>query len=158
MLSIQEAEELLKINRDDLSEEVSKQPELFYEVARNMVMAISLRDEASDILDKVDAESDALIRLKAERGGEKVTEAKIKQAVILDPEHVKASNNYLRAKNEVDRWSILKESFMQRANMLRELAGLTIAGYMVSTVTSKDSSVVSEARYQESKKRLRDRA
>ena len=150
---IEKAEALLRIDKDELDREVMQQPEIFYNVAKELVMAISLRDASSDKLDLVDAEIDADIRANST---EKLTEAKIKQMIIRDEEHIKASEDYLLSKNLVDRWAILKEAFVQRATMLRELASLTIAGFVVTSTVGQGSFVGREAKYEESRKRLRD--
>lgn len=123
----EEFKDYLKINPDELDEELIRQPGIFGTVAEEAVLAGAVRDKAKEALATVDAELNVELRKKLEKTEErKPSEAMIANAVLLDKRHAEAQDNYLNAKREADLWFNLKEAFNMRSYMLRDLAGLQV--------------------------------
>lgn len=151
-LTLKAAEELLRIERSLLDEECRTQAEVFYRIASNYTIAVSRRDAEKDKLVGVDAEVADNYRREAELNNKKMTEGKLKELVQLDPRHKKAFISYSDCKLEADKWGILKDSFLQRATMLKELCGLYISGYFADVIVKGDDNT-REVRYKVDRKR-----
>jgi hypothetical protein len=135
----------LKIDENELDEEMLRQPFLFHELARSHVMAISRRDAAKEELATVDAQLAKEFRDKAARADEKMTEAKLTDMVLLDPRHKEAFEHFSELKLEADRLWADREAFEQRGKMLRELGGLFVAGYFDRVSVKKGKQDVRNA-------------
>lgn len=121
--------EKIKIDRNTLDEDVIQQPILYQEVSELYVMAMSERDSAKDALAKTDAEIAHELRAKWAANGEKGTEAKLEEEILLAPKHIVAHAYWSTLVRRASYLGAMKESFDQRGKMLRELAALYIAGY-----------------------------
>jgi hypothetical protein len=140
---ITQLEELLKINTLDLDQALIEQPEAFYRISQAYTQAVSIRDQAHENCKRVDAEVDLAIRDHLAQQGLKTTEKVIDSEVKTNDDHIEAYREYLEAKTTAEKLQALKESFIQRSYMLRELCGLHISGYSVadSSVRSTDGLV-----------------
>jgi len=150
----------LQIDKHDLDEELIRQPDLFYKVSEQLVLAISQRDAAKKDLEKELAEADEEIRRKARDKGEKITESAITARKQLDDGVIKMENRLSALNLQVGKLSALKESFAQRSHVLRDLRELYIANYYGSGEAQQDR----EQRYNrarkamdEERKRIRNR-
>ncbi len=117
----------LAISEEDLNSCLIEQPELFFSVADAYAYASAERDAAKLALEEVMSELDQQLRLKAAKDEEKVTEASLGRHLATLPRVQKAQREFLECKADADEWGALKEAFVQRSFMLRELVALYIA-------------------------------
>lgn len=133
--------ERLIIDKNNLDNEVVQQPELYRKAGRAAAMAASVRDLAKYEMEAACAEADARIRAAMGREGEKVTEALVKARVLLDKTYRAAQRRYLDARLAADNAEVDKESFAQRAWMMKEIVSLHNANYYADatiTATARD--------------------
>lgn len=128
-LDIKEFQDYLKIDQGALDREIVQQPSLFFRVSEEYAKAQGHRDYLKEMLARVDAEVAHECRAKIEKDGERATDAKVSAAVLLHKDHVKAFKGYNNAKENVDMLSALKDAFVQRGYMLRELCSLYVSNY-----------------------------
>lgn len=126
---IAEFRDLLLIDKNRLDEHLQEQAEIFYRIADALAQAQSVRDKAKEDISITDAQLNLQFRKDLEEEGTKVTDAKINAMVQDDDEHHAAFNEYMDAKEQADKLSAMREAWMQRSYMLRELVGLFISGY-----------------------------
>ena len=126
---LDEARELLMIDKHSLDIECQTQADIFFNVSENAVLVVSKRDAAKEFMSQEDARVANSIRIHAEKAGEKLTEAKLQQMITTHPDHIQVTSDYMKAKLEADNWNILKESFLMKASMLKELCALYINKY-----------------------------
>ena len=119
----------LSIDENALDEAWIRHPDLFYRVARELVMAISKRDQAKINKEEAEARADARIRHDAEVSDEKVTESAVKSKKQLDPKVQAAENELAVLSERVGLLSALKESYIQRSYALKSLVELHTTGY-----------------------------
>lgn len=119
----------IRIDRDILGDELIRNAQDFHHAGEGFAMATGRRDQAKSKLEKTMAEVDNDIRDNAAAEDEKLTEALIKQRVTKDQDYQRAMKVYLSACLEADRWEILRNSYRQRAEMLKALVQLHMAGY-----------------------------
>lgn len=118
----------LRIDRDNLDDEVSRHAEYYEKVAEIHVLAIAAHDALSQDLDEAIVREDPKVRERlAEEGKKTPTETAVKNAIKDSPKIQKLAREVLSAKLRVDRAAVLKESFGQRSYMLKELVGLYIS-------------------------------
>lgn len=121
MEDIEKYESVLAIEEDSIDIACKQQAELFRMVGKNHVEAIDIRNRINNELEKLTAMKDEYIRAKAISTGEKLTENAIKNRIICDKEVIKKNDQLLLAQREVNDWGNLKDSYIQRANMLEEM-------------------------------------
>lgn len=112
----------LKINKEDIDEELIAQSQHFWHVAEAHERAVSQMDKAKLDLDIVEVELDKEIRERMLADGEKITEKQVEAALKREDEWFKSSEAYLKAKATAGRWSALRESYRHRRDMLIELS------------------------------------
>lgn len=149
-------EELLKIDKNGLDEAIIEQPEAFYEISQAYVFSVSLRDKAAEELKQIDAQVDLEIREEFEKLGKKVTEKIVDSEVRSSDDHCKAYQHYLDCKSDAEKLLALKESFIQRSYMLRELCGLYISGYGISDSSIRSDSDMKSERVDRKAKAMKD--
>ena len=137
MIDIKEFKGFLKIDRGDLDNEIVQHASLFFEVSEACVEAKAEADTLKEEVATIDAELASKHRIRLEKNG-KATDAQVKSAVQQDPKHDKAHCAYIDAKELADKLSALQESFRQRGQMLRELAGLYVTQYFQKSSVSLD--------------------
>lgn len=115
------------VNEIDLDEALIKQPELFYNVADALAIAMSERDGAKLDFESAVAEEDGRLRVQAERKEEKLTEAGIRQLLAANPKLQELESNRLRKKLQADRWEALHAAYKQRSYALSALNDRAVA-------------------------------
>lgn len=121
-----EYREALKIDRDALDDCLVEQPELFYHVSENYVVAVSERDGAKLDLEEAIAEEDQKVRATQSNKDKKdrMTEGAIYNSIITMPRIKKLNDAFLSSKTEADLWGALEKAYSQRLSALRELVAL----------------------------------
>jgi len=152
-----EFEAALTIDKHDLDTELVSQADLFYRVAQQYAEAASRKDQAYENLKRVDADLNLQLREEFEVAKKKTTEASLSAHALIDPAHSTAFKEWLTAKEQADKAGHLKEAFIQRSYMLRDLAQLYIAGYYSEKSVSADDTTSKEAVYKKRKNRLSER-
>ena len=132
-MSLQEAQDNLKIDKDALDLVCITHAELFGEVADRHTRAVSERDFKKDALSTAYSEIESEIRSKAAEKGDKITEKAIAAQVLLSDEYLEANEEYLNEKKEADLWANKKEAFMQKSSMIKRLCDLYLAGYYTTS-------------------------
>ena len=132
LITLEEARELLTIDKNQLDEVCLTHANTFDDVADRHAQAVGDRDYAKDELSQVYAKTLNKLRQAASEKGEKLTDKAAEAAAHLDKAYLKANEEYLEAKLEADRWSIKKDSFLQRSSMIKRLCDLHQSGYYTS--------------------------
>ncbi|MCK5642276.1 MAG: hypothetical protein KAJ19_15830 [Gammaproteobacteria bacterium] len=132
LITLEEARDLLTIDKNQLDEVCLTHANIFDDVADTHAQAVGERDYAKDELSKVYAEIISDLRQDAAEKGNKVTEKGLEAAAHLEKDYIKANEAYLETKLEADRWSIKKDSFLQRSSMIKRLCDLHQSGYYTS--------------------------
>lgn len=133
-------ENRLEINMDKLDQEIIDQPELYRRAATRAAVIGDQRDQLKEELQRLEAQKNLDFRTQLEEGGKKFTEAVVSNLVREDGE-VAALREELRKKNsELDLAVVLKDSFIQKSHMLRNLVDLTVCGWMQSTGFTRSTS------------------
>lgn len=151
-LTLSEAEELLKLDKEQLDNVCQEQPEIFYRVARMYTDMLNLKDGLKEDLEQVEAKVANQLRSDLEKLSKKVTETQINQLIYLSEKRQKAFEQYLQAKQEADTWGVLKDAFLQRANMIKVLADLHGQNYFNSSCVS--SKKVQEQEYHQLRNKM----
>lgn len=127
----------IPIDKFDLDNEVVKQPELFAKWVAQLPEAISIRDKLKFKIDVIYAELDYDVRsLKGEK--EKLTEAAIRNQIIVHQDYINVQNEYFEAKKDAQTIEGAIRAFEQRKDMIEALIKLHLAGYY-SDVKPKQS-------------------
>ncbi len=126
---IERLRKYLEIDKYELDREIQQQPSLFFEISEASVKAAARRDYLKEQLANVDAKLGTKHRRVIEKSGTRATEAVVNAAVNSDPEHAKASERYIKAREKAALYDSLKEAFQQRSYLLRDLSALYIAQY-----------------------------
>jgi len=148
-LTLEEAKTLLVIDKFSLDSICEQHPELYNKVAESHIMALSIRDSKKDDMDRIWAERAQYYRTHAT---EKVTEAKVQELVIVDKLYVKAQEDYAEAKLEADLWGVMRDSFSQRASMIKSLSELYTSGYF--NLISVQSTKPKQAAYHQTRDKI----
>ena len=152
-LTLENVKDLLIIDKTNLDKIVENQAALYDDIADKATEIKSLRDDLKGKVDETFAKLSLNYRKEAEEKGEKMTEAKLQQLVQTDAEYKKINNEYQDLKLETELWANKKESFLQRASMVKELCGLYQANYwQLSSVKGNDTT--SKTDYAVTRKRL----
>jgi len=145
MPKIEEFEDGLRIDEDALDEGLQRQPSLFYNVAKELTLLISRRDEAKRILAEVEAEVDTEIRDDASHDDKKITEKEVASLKALDKRVTEAQRKLSLLSTEVGKWAALKEAYGHRLEALKSMARLHLSNYYSTDVTIRDKEM-NEAR------------
>lgn len=133
---IADLEGSLKIDQHALDEALIQQPDLFYRVSKELTLAVSRRDLAKQELEELIAELGNDVRVTAVRNEEKVTEGGIKEKVTMDNSVKRAEREMLSHSRIVGQLTALKDAYVQRSYMLKDLAGLYVANYYTDSAGS----------------------
>ncbi len=129
-ISIREARTWLRIDRNNLDDEVEQQSVLHEQLAEAAALARSQMDAAKARVDDVEAEIAVEIFNTAEKEDEKPpVVAQMKAMVQSDKGRKKAYAEYLDLKYLTEQWDQVRESFRTRRYMLQELAQMWRDGY-----------------------------
>lgn len=156
MKDIEDFKEAMKIDRDDLDVELVRQPVLYQEVAEAHALAASRTQECRETYKRVEAEQSTKFREEYEdEHGKKPTEAQVIAGIQMNRLYQKARDLHLDASHQEMRWAALKETAQQRAYVLKDLAGLWVAGYYQnSSVHSENSVAAQEAATENRRKQM----
>lgn len=124
---VEEFRKYLVIDKNALDDEVIQQPTLVCKVAEAYVEAAALRDACKEAVATIDAQIDVGVREELE--GEKITETIVRNRVQTHQAHKEAWDAYLTAKYEADVLGALKDAFVNRGFMLRDMVQLAVIGY-----------------------------
>lgn len=143
-MEIEEFKELLVIDKNALDEECQKQASMFFKVSEQYANAVSDRDYYKDQAKELIAELSLQYKMPTSDSkppSDKVVENK----VISDPVYKEATQNALEAKIKAERWGNLKESFIQKAQMIKHLCELYVNNYYseISVKGNKETQQVS---------------
>jgi hypothetical protein len=119
-----------------------EQADIFYRVSKQFALAVSLRDQKKLERDEAIAQADDYLRRKADTAGTKVTEEGLKKAIQLDKEVSELLREVISLNTQVERWSALKEAFIQRSYAVKDMVALYSAGYWTTAsmaATGNDS-------------------
>lgn len=154
VIEIDELERELKIDENALEESLQAQPLLFYQVAKQLALQISRRDQAKQGLSEIEAEIDLEIREMFRKDERKVTEREIDAEKTKDKSVVAAHKSYAELGTSVGQLSALKEAYMQRGYVLREMVALYLANYYGSDPTIKAPGEMRNRQASEAKSEL----
>lgn len=146
----EEYKELLIIDKYKLDEVCQQHSDIFFKVSGEFTIAVSRRDELKDKLKF--KYSTLFLRYKLTGvEGKAHTDKSVDNMLTVNKEYVKLSNEYLEFKTEAQKWGDLKESFFQRADMIRQLCKLHGDNYYADIVV-KGGKTVNNTSYEELRK------
>lgn len=124
----------LLFDQDDLDQVLIRQPQLFYEVGKQVANLTSQRDAWKQQLAEEEAKADARIRYEMSQDEDnKLREGEIKGKVLLSRE-VMATNKLLMECNKaLGQWTALRDAYVQRAYILKDLANLYATNYFADS-------------------------
>ena len=147
--TIEQAEAGLKIDKVELDEELINQPSVFCSVSMEYVSTVSERDYLKEEADRMERTVDLEVRAAAAQSGTKITEAAISSEVKLNEHVIEIRDRFFKSKEKADRWGVLREAFLQRAHVLKDLAHLATSEWsMTTSVSSGKGEPVSETVHQ----------
>ena len=155
--SITEFEQHLLIDKHHLDEAISHQSSLLYQVSSELALSLSVRDELKQHVDEAYAFISLGLRDEAAKSGTKITEDFIKQSVMTESTYTDVVKDYLSQKGYCDRVQALKDAFVARGYMIREMAGLWVAGYYADSAITTDSTTAQNARYEVARAAIAER-
>jgi len=112
-------QEQLDFNHENLDTSMQRHAGYFAYYATNYAISERAVARADQLMDVVYAKADHAIRTAASEAGEKITEAKIKQQIGLDPRFVKAQSNFFDAKQTSAMWRAAADAFRQRKDIVQ---------------------------------------
>ena len=141
----------LRIDRSDLDAELGDQPRLFAKWAALSVEARFVTEQRKVAMDKAMAEADAHVRAKMVAEGEKITEAKVSNAVPLEEPVVEARDEFLEAGRAQGHCGVMEAAFGQRASMLKQLSENWRAERFMDPSTQVGTKTATQGRRMQSK-------
>lgn len=122
-MTLEEAKDYLKIQRNTLDVECERLPVIFWEVSKQYT-------EAADIRDTLKHEADKLWgKLYVSYKQTKVSDKTAESMADAADEYTTLYKDYLSMKKIADDWNSMKEAYEKKTVMLRELCGLLASGY-----------------------------
>lgn len=116
---------LFTINKYELDEECANHPSNYYEYAKQLADANKVVEQAKVELDLIEAELDLEIRRKPDKFKiKKITEAIIKQTVLVQQERIDAVNDWIKAKHEAEVLRATVNGLEHKKRMLSDLVQL----------------------------------
>ncbi len=129
MVDFTELEAGLAIDQNALDEALQQQPDLFYQVAKELALTISLKDAAKKNLTETEAKIELSIREVMLARDFKITDRAVEARVNTSKEVKEAREEYLELNAKVGKLAALKESYQQRSYVFNNLVDLYITGY-----------------------------
>jgi hypothetical protein len=137
--TLAEYEEGLPIDEHSLHSDCRNQPEFFYHIARAVGEARGEYESAKIALKRIQSEVELAVRQDAEAGEIRMTEGRC-AAEVASNETVKAAADLVSQCNaRVERLQALKEAYVHRKDMLKELVQLYISKYYSDPVRGAES-------------------
>jgi hypothetical protein len=122
-------EERLAIDRGALEQVCVEHPDSLYKVATAVTHFRSMRDAKKKELEEKEASLYLDIRHRASVQDERITEAEIKAQMTLDRDRRRLIGQLAEANELLARWETLRDAFLQRSYMIKELVSLYLARY-----------------------------
>lgn len=137
---LEKGKDYLHIDRGNLDRVIMEQPVLYEKIGRAAAIAKSYSDSCYDNLKRTDAEVSLLLRQDLENEGRRVTESTLQSMVMASEEHKQAFEKSVRARRLSEEVAALRDSFIQRSYMIKELVQLFVSDYFsISSVKTSDS-------------------
>lgn len=131
----------INIDPDGLDTEWLSQPHLMLKYSQHLAEQRKLLDESKQSLDVAKAEADKKIRTNPEKYGiEKITEAVVGNAILIEKGYQQAYTEYLEAKYETDMAQAAVGAFEHRKNALENLVKLFGQQYFAGPKMPRDLS------------------
>ncbi|AFV81305.1 hypothetical protein F862_gp073 [Vibrio phage vB_VpaS_MAR10] len=115
----------LRIDKNDLDNELVEQSHLFFEVSERLTWAKAERDEIKRECDELAGE----IKAEIFADNPKMADTKATALVKKDADFIERYREKTEADRIVGAWEALVEAFKSRGYMLRQLADLYVANY-----------------------------
>jgi len=128
-----DVDNLFNIDSNLLDYEWINQPKLFFKYTEMLVEAEKKLDQAERKLKVIDAELDVAVR----KNEEKITEAYIKNKIILDPKHKKQVKKVAARQVKVNLLKAIVQSLDQRKKALEKLVDLHGQQYFATPKTTE---------------------
>jgi creatinine amidohydrolase/Fe(II)-dependent formamide hydrolase-like protein len=123
----------LEIDRDSLDTEFLRQPGMYFRYSEALTQAEADRDHAKERLDVLWAQLDAAVRKNPARYGlDKVVEAAVNNAIVLQSVYQKAKQAYIELVKRASLLTAAVRAMVQRKDSLEGLARLAVAGYFAA--------------------------
>lgn len=132
-------QDAIRIDKYGLDEELVRQPATYLQVANGLALHTSYRDQAKDDLKQAEAEADQRVRARLEKNGVKITEPLVEREVDLDRSVGDARQRYRDACLEADKWSALRDAWLQRSYALKDLVQLHVSAYNTTPTSTAGS-------------------
>jgi len=152
-----EYEKDLTIDAEMLDVEWVKQPRLYMKYSELSAQADKECQKAKENLDAVVAQLDSEIRKTAQMNETKITEAAIRNTLILRPEYKKAFETYTEKTYQASIISAAVKAFEHRKKALESLVQLWIGSYFSGPKQPRDASSISDMVEQSARGKLRER-
>lgn len=132
----------LRINKENLDVEVADLPAIFFTVSDHYLEALKQSKRFQQRLDRTQASLASALRsaANAEGGSRAITETQIKQEVLLHPRYRKLKAKHSDAQYIQDRWSVLKDAYIQKSFSLKGLVSLAVSEQYQSPHSTKKSN------------------
>src|SRR5262245_37826542 len=115
--TFEELQDLLRIDEHTLEFDCVHQPELFYQVAKQLADKEAERDDTKQQLADKSAEVELMIREEAEASDSRVTVNEVAARVNQDGAISSLSSRLVALNGRIGRLKALKESYVQRRDM-----------------------------------------
>ena len=119
----------LEIDPNDLKSSILSQSQHYYEVCKELNNSRDKELSAKMDLEICEKELSHRIRKRFEVNKIKFTEGKINEMVHIDGDYTYLQEYYIKARKSTQDWDNMKEAFIQRSFMLRELARIYALEY-----------------------------
>lgn len=114
-------EEEVQIDDTNIDAELIKHPHIFFHISAGHADALSQSDLAKHRVEIFEADLYLEIRRKMVADGDKFTETLLEKMVNRDDRRIALVDRYLEAKHTADKWRALKDSFIQKGYMLKDI-------------------------------------
>lgn len=147
---VERLESALKFDKNCLDDALEEQSGIFHEIADELAIQISRRDQAKKHVTDLESETVVEIKTAAREKDQKITDKEVEAQTQLDEGVIKASKTLAELSLIVGRLSALKESYVQRSYALKDLVALQINQYGVESASNIEGAkgALNEARYQ----------
>ncbi len=158
---VERLEKALKFDKNRLDDALEEQAGIFHEIADELAIQISRRDQAKKHVTDLESETIVEIKSDAREEDKKITDKEVEALTQLEEGVIQASKTLAELNLIVGRLSALKESYVQRSYALKDLVALQINQYGVESASNVEGAkgALNEARYQRVKnndKKFRD--
>jgi hypothetical protein len=136
----------ISIDKNALDEEITQQPQCFYDASDLLAEIHNARDALKEELEVLGAEIQTELREQYEREQSKYTDKSVTAQVVTDPDYVKLNDEYRLYRALSTRALALQSAFETKTRMLAHLARLFIASYYSDPTTSAPPDQADEVR------------